>query len=82
VLVKTVREADSRTYWDEWESIRCPILIVRGTNGTVAPAHARSVARRARNAKVIEIPDAAHDVHLEQPEQWANVLRRFVRSLA
>lgn len=81
VLVETLREADRRTYWDQWESIRCPILIVRGANGTLPPDHARLLTERARNAKLIEIEDASHDVHLEQPQKWANALRSFLRSL-
>jgi pimeloyl-ACP methyl ester carboxylesterase len=81
VMVRTVREADSRTYWREWESIRCPILVLRGVNGTVPADHARLITRRARNANLIEIDNAGHDLHLEQPEQWRKVLTEFLDSL-
>jgi pimeloyl-ACP methyl ester carboxylesterase len=81
VMVRTVREADSRTYWDEWESIRCPTLVVRGTHGTVPADHARVVTSRARDATLIEVHAAGHDVHLDQPEAWRRVLRDFIASL-
>jgi pimeloyl-ACP methyl ester carboxylesterase len=31
---------------------------------------------------LVEIPDAGHDVHLDQPGEWRAALTRFLRSLA
>lgn len=81
VMVRTVREADSRTYWDEWESIRSPILVVRGTGGTVPDEHARQLINRARCGELVEFPEAGHDVHLDQPAEWLRVLRAFISPL-
>ena len=81
LLARTVREADSRTYWAEWESIRCPIRVVRGANGSVPAAHARLITSRAHDAELVQIAGAGHDLHLERPHEWAKVVRRFLRSL-
>ena len=81
VLVRTLREADSRAYWDEWEAIRCPILVVRGENGTLPQEHARLVTDRARDARLVEIAGAGHDLHLDHPDEWASALQAFLRSL-
>ena len=81
VLVRTVREADSRTYWEEWESVRCPILVVRGTTGTVPRDGAVAAVGRARDARLAEIEGAGHDLHLERPDEWQRVLRDFLDSL-
>jgi pimeloyl-ACP methyl ester carboxylesterase len=37
VMSRTPREADRRSYWQEWDRIRCPVLVVRGANGTIHP---------------------------------------------
>lgn len=77
VLVRTLREADSRTYWDEWEGIGCPILVVRGSKGSLPRDHALQMLRRARAARLVEIA-GGHDVHLERPDEWARALRGFL----
>jgi pimeloyl-ACP methyl ester carboxylesterase len=83
VVVETVRVADSRTYWEEWERIACPILVVRGTNADALPAeHAREIVARARRATLAEIRGAGHDVHLERPDEWRRTLLAFLASLA
>lgn len=81
VIVRTVREADSRTYWGEWESISCPALVVRAENGTLPGEHAREVVRRARQAELAEIPGAGHDLHLDAPDGWRRVLEGFLDRL-
>ena len=77
LMVRTLREADSRAYWDEWETISCPILVVRGRNGTLPSTHAELMAHRAANARIVEL-DAGHDVHLERPDEWLMALRAFL----
>ena len=81
VMVRTVRQADSRTYWEEWESIRCPILVVHAAAGTAPEDHALRLVARARHGELVEVDGAGHDVHLDQPEEWLRILRAFVTSL-
>jgi pimeloyl-ACP methyl ester carboxylesterase len=79
-MIETIRKADSRTYWKQWEGITCPALVVHAANSLPAD-HARLVAGRARRASVAEIADAGHDVHLEQPAEWRRVLTEFLAAL-
>lgn len=78
VLVETLRQADSRAYWDEWERIACPILVVRGTRGTLTAEDVAEMAGRARDARLLEL-DTGHDVHLERPGELAGALRELAR---
>jgi pimeloyl-ACP methyl ester carboxylesterase len=32
-------------------------------------------------ARLVEIPDAGHDLHLERPERWRAVLGEFLATL-
>lgn len=79
---EAAREADSRAYWDEWERIACPILVVRAENGTLPADHAEEIVARARRATLGEIPGAGHDLHLEQPAEWRRVLGGFLARLS
>jgi pimeloyl-ACP methyl ester carboxylesterase len=78
VMARTLREAISVSSWDEWERIKCPTLVVRAGNGMVEPEIAREMAERLPQARVVEIADAAHDVHLDRPDEWRDALTGFL----
>jgi pimeloyl-ACP methyl ester carboxylesterase len=64
-------------HWDDWDSIRCPTLIVRGEHGMSA-ADAAAMASRLGQAGVDTVPNAGHDLHLEQPAAWRGVVEPFL----
>lgn len=71
----------TRDWWDTWANISCPTLVVRGENGHVP----RPVAARMTEtigARSVDIADAGHDVHLDQPDALAEVLVAFFSRLA
>ncbi|MBA2949723.1 alpha/beta fold hydrolase [Streptomyces himalayensis] len=68
VMVSAVAELATHAYWDQWERVRCPALVVRGANGTMPEAETTEMrARRPGTTQLAVIPDTAHDVHLDQP---------------
>jgi pimeloyl-ACP methyl ester carboxylesterase len=80
VMVATLREAARRAYWEEWERIRCPVLVVRaGAGSHISDEDARRMARRAQ---VVELPGAGHDVHLHRPAEWRAAVSAFLDALA
>jgi pimeloyl-ACP methyl ester carboxylesterase len=81
VMAQTLREAISVPSWDEWDRIRCPTLVVRAGNGMVAPETASEMTVRLPGAQVVEIADAAHDLHLDRPDEWRDALIGFLDSL-
>lgn len=46
----------------------------------IEPELAAEMAARLPTVKVIEIPDARHDVHLDRPQEWGSALMRFLQS--
>jgi pimeloyl-ACP methyl ester carboxylesterase len=79
VMVRTLREASGRAYWEEWERIACPVLVVRaGDASHLSAADARAMAARAQ---VVELAGAGHDLHLERPAEWRDALSVFLDSL-
>jgi len=81
VMAQTLRDAISVPSWEEWDAITCPTLVVRAGNGMVEPETAKEMTRRLPTARLVEIADAAHDVHLDRPDQWREALTRFLDSV-
>jgi pimeloyl-ACP methyl ester carboxylesterase len=78
VMARTLREAVGRSYWPEWEGLPMDALLVRGSDGGMPREAAVAMAGRARHASLVDIPDAGHDVHLEQPRAWRLALTQFL----
>jgi pimeloyl-ACP methyl ester carboxylesterase len=81
VMAQTLREAISVPSWDEWDSITCPTLVVRAGNGMVDRETANEIIERLPTAQLVEIDHAAHDLHLDRPDEWRDVLIRFLDSV-
>jgi pimeloyl-ACP methyl ester carboxylesterase len=78
VLVRTLREAVCRSYWDEWVRISCPVLVVRASEGALPPDEALAMVEELPAASLTEIPAAGHDVHLDRPDEWRRAVVEFL----
>jgi pimeloyl-ACP methyl ester carboxylesterase len=47
----------------------------------VEPETAKEMTERLSSAQLVEIVDAAHDVHLDRPDEWREALTGFLDSL-
>jgi pimeloyl-ACP methyl ester carboxylesterase len=67
------------SYWPEWDRLRCPTLVVRGAKGTMPDAELTEMGtRRPKRTVTKVIEDAGHDVHLDQPHRFHEVVRAFL----
>jgi pimeloyl-ACP methyl ester carboxylesterase len=78
LMVRTLAEPVGRSYWEEWERIECPTLIVRGGDGTMSAAEAEAMVERRPETRLVEIPGAGHDLHLDRPAEWARTVADFL----
>ncbi len=67
VVLDALSEGTARSFWNEWDRVCAPTLIVRGEHGWLDATVARQMQQRAPSASLAEVAGAAHDVHLEQP---------------
>ena len=81
LMVDALEEVSRTSYWDAWAAVRCPILIVRAAGGDGWADYQRMVELQP-NAQLVEIADAGHDVHLDQPQRWREALERFLDPIA
>jgi pimeloyl-ACP methyl ester carboxylesterase len=77
VAVSILEAAETRSYWDEWASVRCPTLVVRGEHGNL-PADEANRMTDTPNTRLVEIPGAGHDVHLENATAWRGAVEGFL----
>jgi pimeloyl-ACP methyl ester carboxylesterase len=81
VMMRTLHEADSRSYWEQWERISCPALVMRAGQGSLSSADANSMVERGRHVTLVDVADAKHDLHLDRPDQWREALSAFLDPL-
>jgi pimeloyl-ACP methyl ester carboxylesterase len=80
VLVAALAASQEHGHWDAWARVGCPALIVRATTGACREEALRMVSLQPR-ARLAEIADAGHDVHLDEPERWRSVVLEFICAL-
>jgi pimeloyl-ACP methyl ester carboxylesterase len=80
VMLAALDEVSTRSHWREWAGVRCPALIVRA-GAEPSPAISRMLGESPK-ARLVEIPDAGHDLHLDQPGAWRKALEGFLAELA
>lgn len=76
---RTIR---SEGLWADLKSIRKPTILFRGESSKIlSPEVARRVINLMRNARLVEIPGATHNVHSDSPEDFARALGEFLKGL-
>ena len=66
--------------WPQWDSIRCPTLVIRGAQSDLlSPATARAMAERGPRARIEEVPGVGHAPMLMSRDQ-VDIVVRFMRS--
>ena len=82
VMERTLREAVALDLWGAWERIRCPTLVVRAGEGHILAEHAREMVERLPGTRLVELPGATHDLHLDRPGAWREALVGFLEEVA
>jgi pimeloyl-ACP methyl ester carboxylesterase len=66
-------------HWDELAHVRCPALVVRGTDGELGRAEAQEMVRVLPHGRYAEIADAGHLLPWERPDAWCETVEGFLR---
>lgn len=78
VLHAAISAVHSCARWVEWETIACPVLLIKGEHGFLPTSEAAEMVHRNPGATLVEVPDAGHDVHLDAAAAVVEHLRRFI----
>ena len=63
---------------DRLNALQCPTLVIAADQDYSPVALKEAYVKRIPNAQLVVIPDAHHALPMEQPEQFNNVLGRFL----
>jgi pimeloyl-ACP methyl ester carboxylesterase len=65
--------------WEALESFHRPVLVIRGEQSRILNAEgAAALAARVPNGDWVEIPDAGHTVHGDNPKAFISALEKFI----
>jgi len=81
VLVAAIAGALERDHWDAWRALAVPTLLVRGATGELSAEEAAAMSGAVPSARIVVIPGAGHDVHLDAPEAWRAAVEGFLAGL-
>lgn len=66
------------SYWGSLGTLDLPVLIVVGTHDPKFVEIGRRMAAALPDARLVEVPDAGHTVHLERPDAWLDAVSGFL----
>ena len=67
---------------DEWTRVRCPTLVVAGSASSWGDNEPRRMASSIPHGSFVVVEGAGHDVHLDSPDGFREVVETFLGSLA
>ncbi len=80
-ILISLQEGLEKDRWDEVRELSCPTLIIRGEHSDELPINTYVKMLEANPLlQGLEVHDAGHWVHFDQPELFTKALREFFRS--
>ncbi|MES3037980.1 MAG: alpha/beta hydrolase [Bdellovibrionota bacterium] len=77
-IIKSVIEGRTSDRWAYVPKINCPTLLIRGQNSSEFPRESyEKMLEMNPQFQGLEIPNAGHWVHSEQPELFVEAIKRF-----
>lgn len=77
-ILSALREGRNEDHWDTWRNLKMPVLLVRGDRSNdLTPEIFARMRSALPSATCVEIKDAGHWVHFDQPEAFIRVLKEF-----
>lgn len=77
-LARAIQAVHAQQFWEDWEQVSCPTLIVRAQHSFIANEEHERMAGRP-GTRVALVAESGHDIHLTRPEPLARIVIDFLR---
>ncbi|MHA2251490.1 MAG: alpha/beta fold hydrolase [Candidatus Kariarchaeaceae archaeon] len=77
-IIEILRFSLEKSWWDEIKNIKCPTLIIKGKQSQFKREDGEKMAKIIPKGQFVEIPDASHVVHDDQPELFKEAVNKFL----
>lgn len=78
-VFESVLMGRAKNRWQEFENLKVPTLVIRGQNSEELTLDIFDKMKKANSLiQGVEIPNAGHWVHFDQPAEFSRVLRAFL----
>ncbi len=78
-LQATLLEGQRQDRWREWQGLKMPTLLIRGERSQDLKAEDYQKMRQLNpRVQAVEVPNAGHWVHFDQPEEFKRILQGFL----
>jgi pimeloyl-ACP methyl ester carboxylesterase len=71
-----------RDFWQEWEALRVPALLLEAGNSVTPTGQMRRMDVTGRRTTYVHVPSAGHLIHDEQPQVYRAAVESFLTTLA
>ncbi|PID16203.1 2-succinyl-6-hydroxy-2,4-cyclohexadiene-1-carboxylate synthase [Sporosarcina sp. P34] len=69
------------SYWQTLEQLSLPVLLITGSEDEKFETIAQEMLKRLPNARHETIKDAGHAIHVEKPQQFATMIKSFLKTM-
>jgi pimeloyl-ACP methyl ester carboxylesterase len=80
ILESAIQAVADQARWSEWGQVTAPTLLVLAERSAIDPDEVQRMRAARPEAGHVVVPGSGHDVHLDQPEQWAAILGDYLEA--
>jgi pimeloyl-ACP methyl ester carboxylesterase len=80
--IEIAAEWGTRDYWEQWQSVRAPALLIEADNSVTPPGQMRKMHETGYCTEYLHVPQAGHLVHDEAPHTYRHAVESFLGRLA
>lgn len=83
-MAKVIRELSpglQTPLWDSLPNLSFPVLLMAGSEDKKYVQVIQKMAERIQNSRSAIVPNAGHNIHVEQPERYISLLKDFLQAI-
>lgn len=79
--VEIAAEWGTRDYWDQWQSVGIPVLLIEASYSVTPPGQMAQMNETGYRTTFLRVPGAGHLVHDDAPQVYRSALEAFLTPL-